>query len=262
MNNDTLEEIVSHVSSVPELLNMCKVNKTVSRVCKRMPVEIFVDLMLNKSYRRDYFKRLHKSAYNTDFTKIRQLLNLYPIANVTGNKYITKLQKLYIQEAPRCLYTCLLLFMPAHLIFYPYVVIERSKAGFLRTFAQTFSSSKISKMYDNIVSFVMKDLYVFRYQMYRKSIRELTDPSYEPSSRVDISLLKEFETFDANLRKIIFIYFLDRLAANHGRQSAVLYMTPNAVQFSQTFFDDTEYFIRMYNAFNLGAMRDSLMNNS
>jgi hypothetical protein len=62
--------------------------------------------------------------------------------------------------------------------------------------------------------------------------------------------------------EIIFIYFLDRLAGNHGRERAVLYMTPNAVQFSETFFDDTEYFISIYNAFNLGAMRLSLMNNS
>lgn len=260
MNTDTLEQVLKHVTSVSDLARLCTADKGISRICRRMPLNVFLEM--NRHYLEDYYSKVQDCLDFPKYGHMKKLLRLYPIGNVTGNKYIKRLQRLYIPNYDENLifhkkHAFRLLFLPLNIGTYIPHTLALAKDEFLDIFTYRFKKEYVLKMYYDIVTFHVKSLYNSNFRAYQYLIKDLLSQQIY----LDIPLLKSFQQFDKSLRIKVFVFFLDSISKKYGRENALEDLTPNSLHFFQTFSADIEYFRKLYYAFNVSELRQSLLNN-
>lgn len=74
--------IIHNVDSIQELVNMCSTNAEINSLCKKHTSSIFKTLVTNKSFRDSFFDRFSDLLEHSDYERLLDLLNFYPVGTL------------------------------------------------------------------------------------------------------------------------------------------------------------------------------------
>jgi len=81
-------EFLKDIDHIDQLIHICQSDKNVHQYCNQNKKQVFKELISNKQFKSSFYKHIHKSIKQHDYSAMLFLLSWYPLGEVFSQEYV------------------------------------------------------------------------------------------------------------------------------------------------------------------------------